>query len=75
MNVLQGCMPALMTPCDAQGVPDFDVRVSTGKNLMATGVRRTGAVLVPTVRGHAWITAERELRFDPADPYRTGLAR
>ncbi|MFM7108499.1 MAG: proline racemase family protein [Planctomycetaceae bacterium] len=38
-------------------------------------VRRAGDVLVPTVRGRAWITADSELRFDLDDPYRTGLER
>ena len=38
-------------------------------------VRRAEGVLVPTVKGRAWITAESELRFEPDDPYRTGLAR
>ncbi|MGI9177053.1 MAG: proline racemase family protein, partial [Pirellulales bacterium] len=36
-------------------------------------VRREGEILVPTVRGQAWITAESELRFAIDDPYRTGL--
>lgn len=36
-------------------------------------IRREGGVLVPTVAGRAWITAETELFFDRTDPYRTGL--
>jgi len=36
-------------------------------------IRRSGGVLVPSVRGHAWITAETTLHFAPDDPYRTGL--
>ena len=38
-------------------------------------VRRQDGLLVPTVKGRAWITAESELRFEIDDPYRTGLAR
>jgi 4-hydroxyproline epimerase len=36
-------------------------------------VHRDGPLIVPTVRGRAWISATAELRFDPDDPYRTGL--
>jgi 4-hydroxyproline epimerase len=36
-------------------------------------IRREAGVLVPTVRGQAWITAESELRFAADDPYRSGL--
>jgi 4-hydroxyproline epimerase len=37
-------------------------------------VHRDGPLIVPTVRGRAWISARAELCFDPDDPYRTGLA-
>lgn len=36
-------------------------------------VHTQGNVLVPTVRGSAWITAETTLHFASDDPYRTGL--
>ena len=36
-------------------------------------IRRAGGVFVPSVRGHAWITAESTLHFAADDPYRTGL--
>jgi hypothetical protein len=36
-------------------------------------VRREGSMLVPTVRGRAWISAETTLHFAADDPYRTGL--
>lgn len=36
-------------------------------------VRREGSMLVPMVRGRAWIAAETTLRFAADDPYRTGL--
>ena len=37
-SVFSGCMPALMTPCHADGVPDFDQLVATGQDLMAAGM-------------------------------------
>lgn len=37
--------------------------------------RLDGGVCRPAVKGGAWITAESELHFDPADPYRLGLPR
>ncbi|MEA1941151.1 MAG: dihydrodipicolinate synthase family protein [Pseudomonadota bacterium] len=37
-NVFSGCMPALMTPCDADGVPDFDALVATGRDLVGAGM-------------------------------------
>jgi 4-hydroxyproline epimerase len=36
-------------------------------------INRSGGVLMPTVRGQAWITAESTLHFAADDPYRTGL--
>ena len=36
-------------------------------------VRQEGGVLVPRVRGKAWLTAVGELRFAADDPHRTGL--
>ena len=38
MNPFRGCMPALMTPCDAAGRPDFDALVATGRDLIAAGM-------------------------------------
>lgn len=40
--VLRGCLPALMTPCDDAGRPQWDVLVSTAGQLMAAGM--TGVV-------------------------------
>ncbi|MBM4022601.1 MAG: hydroxyproline-2-epimerase [Planctomycetes bacterium] len=37
-------------------------------------IRRVGDAVVPTVRGHAWISAESTLCFSADDPYRTGIA-
>jgi 1-pyrroline-4-hydroxy-2-carboxylate deaminase len=38
MSIFQGCMPALMTPCDDQGMPCFDALVATGKQLIQQGM-------------------------------------
>lgn len=37
-DTFRGCMPALMTPCDESGSPDFDALVATGKSLMSDGM-------------------------------------
>ena len=38
MNVFRGCMPALMTPCDQAGKPNFDALVAKGKQLISDGM-------------------------------------
>ena len=38
-NVFSGCIPALMTPCDAKGVPDLDTLVAKGKQLINAGMK------------------------------------
>ena len=38
-SIFKGCMPALMTPCDARGEPLFDALVAKGKELVALGMR------------------------------------
>lgn len=38
MNIFNGCMPALMTPCDAAGAPDYDALVATGRDLVKQGM-------------------------------------
>lgn len=37
-NIFSGCIPALMTPCDADGVPDFDALARKGKELIDAGM-------------------------------------
>ena len=37
-DVFTGCMPALMTPCDANQKPDFDALVRKGKELVEHGM-------------------------------------
>jgi len=38
VNVFHGCMPALMTPCNAGGEPLLDVLVATASELIAAGM-------------------------------------
>ena len=38
-NIFCGCIPALMTPCSASGVPDFDALVATARSLISAGMR------------------------------------
>ncbi|MEK9633063.1 MAG: dihydrodipicolinate synthase family protein [Opitutae bacterium] len=37
--IFRGCIPALMTPCNAARTPDYDNLVETGKKLMDAGMR------------------------------------
>jgi 4-hydroxy-tetrahydrodipicolinate synthase len=38
-NIFSGCSPALMTPCTADGAPDFNSLVQKGSELVAAGMR------------------------------------
>ena len=38
-DVFRGCMPALMTPCSAAGVPDWDALAAKGKELVDAGMQ------------------------------------
>ncbi len=38
-NIFHGCIPALMTPCLADGSPDFEALVSKGRDLIKAGMR------------------------------------
>jgi len=38
-NIFRGCIPAVMTPCDAGGSPNYDVLVSKGLELVDIGMR------------------------------------
>ncbi|MDJ0709070.1 MAG: dihydrodipicolinate synthase family protein [Woeseiaceae bacterium] len=38
-DVFAGCVPALMTPCDAAGTPDFDALTNHSKDLIDLGMR------------------------------------
>ena len=37
-NVFSGCIPALMTPCDEQGTPDFEALARKGRELVDAGM-------------------------------------
>lgn len=61
-----------------------DGRLATGRiwrqesvlgGVYEASVRCAGDMLVPSVRGRAWISAVGELCFDPDDPYRRGIPR
>lgn len=38
-NIFCGCIPALMTPCNERGAPQWDALVATGKDLIQQGMR------------------------------------
>jgi len=38
-NIFEGCIPALMTPCNAEGQPNFDSLVSKARELIDIGMR------------------------------------
>lgn len=38
-NIFQGCIPALMTPCNASGEPQFDLLVKKASELIEAGMR------------------------------------
>lgn len=38
-NIFTGCIPALMTPCSSEGVPDFDALAAKGRELVDAGMR------------------------------------
>ena len=38
-NIFSGCIPALMTPCDAAGTPDFGALARKGRELVDAGMR------------------------------------
>ena len=38
-RIFAGCLPALMTPCDAPGRPDFDALVQKGREMVDAGMR------------------------------------
>jgi dihydrodipicolinate synthase/N-acetylneuraminate lyase len=37
-SIFAGCIPALMTPCDVQGTPDFDALARKGRELVDAGM-------------------------------------
>ncbi|PHR51149.1 MAG: dihydrodipicolinate synthase family protein [Robiginitomaculum sp.] len=38
-SIFRGVAPALMTPCDAQGIPDFEAMAAKGQELIGLGMR------------------------------------
>ncbi|HSQ29335.1 MAG TPA: proline racemase family protein [Gemmatimonadaceae bacterium] len=47
----------------------------TGSRFTGWLTLSTNGELVPHIRGRAFVTGEATLRFDPADPFRLGIAR
>ena len=37
-NIFRGCIPALMTPCDIDGNPNYDALVGTANRLVKAGM-------------------------------------
>jgi len=63
-SIFCGCIPALMTPCSAAGVPDFDALVATGKSLIEAGMH--GVVYCGSMGDWPLLTDEQR---------KTGVAR
>ena len=61
-----GCMPALMTPCDEQGRPDFKALAKTGEDLMRAGM---SAVVYCGSMGD-WPLLQDEERMEGVDALR-----
>ena len=38
-HVFKGCIPAIMTPCNSKGEPDFDALVIKAKQLIKAGMQ------------------------------------
>ena len=38
-HIFEGCIPALMTPCDTEGNPDFSALVKKAKYLISVGMK------------------------------------
>lgn len=38
-SIFRGCIPAIMTPCSRDGIPNFDALVKTARSLIAAGMR------------------------------------
>jgi dihydrodipicolinate synthase/N-acetylneuraminate lyase len=59
-TVFHGCLPALMTPCEAGGRPTFEVLVTTARRLMAAGM--TGVVYCGSMGDWALLSSEQRRR-------------
>ena len=43
-HVFKGCIPAIMTPCNSKGSPDFDALVRKAKKLIKAGMQSVVSV-------------------------------
>jgi proline racemase len=46
----------------------------TGSLFTGWLTKGSNGALIPHIQGNAFVTGEATLRFDPADPFRDGLA-
>lgn len=58
-NIFQGCIPALMTPCDENGNPLFEELVSTAKGLIQSGM--SGVVYCGSMGDWPLLTDEQRM--------------
>jgi len=58
-EIFNGCMPALMTPCDADRKPDFDALVRKGKEL--TGIGMSGVIYCGSMGDWPLLTDEQRM--------------
>ena len=59
-NVFRGCLPALMTPCSASGIPDFSHMVDTAKGLMEAGM--SGVVYCGSMGDWVLLTDDQRMK-------------
>lgn len=57
--IFEGCLPALMTPCDANGVINYDALVATATDLIEQGMR--GVIYCGSMGDWALLTDEQRM--------------
>ena len=62
--IFEGCIPALMTPCDQNGTINYDALVETAQSLMADGMR--GVVYCGSMGDWPLLTDDQ--RMEVAEP-------
>lgn len=58
-DIFHGCIPALMTPCDKEGTPDFDALVRKGRELVDAGM--SGVVYCGSMGDWPLLTDEQRM--------------
>jgi 4-hydroxy-tetrahydrodipicolinate synthase len=59
-SIFTGCIPALMTPCSADGIPDFDALARKGRELVEAGMR--GVVYCGSMGDWPLLTDEQRMK-------------